>query len=514
MKQLETISVVAPGFAGLNLQESPVTLNSSFALVADNCIIDKSGRIGSRKGWTLKTTSGAAQLSGNSIEFLHEHVNAGGTTEVISGGNLKLFSGGVGGALTNITPAAYTVTANNWKAATLLDYCFIVQQGHEPVVYSAGVAQDYSTFTANTPNFGSNTLRDVISAYGRLWAHDGTTVYWSTDIADSLFPEFYDGSSGTLNINAVLPDNTDTIVALAAHNNFLIIFCERNIVIYKGADDILSNNFALEDVITGVGCVARDSVQSTGADILFLSDTGIRSLGRLIQEKSMPMRDLTKNIRDQFLAVLQNEIDINGSLDKVKSLYSERYAFYLISFPSIERVYVLDMRQALEDGSARITNWISYPAKALLRRRNRDIMLGMVNGIGQYEGYSDNGARYRMKFFTNYLDFGAPTVLKMVKRIKATVLGGAEQAFVIKLGYDYIGSTFSFPFTVPDNGPYEYNIDEYEDAQYTGGLAVEVINASGLGSGNVIQIGFESNVNGAPVSVQKIDLFVKTGKLS
>jgi hypothetical protein len=514
MKQLETISVVAPGFAGLNLQESPVTLNPTFALVADNCIIDKSGRVGSRKGWTQKTVDGDDELDGEYIEFLHEHVNAGNTTTVISGGNLKLFENGVGSTLTDITPAGYTATRNNWKAATLLDYCFIVQDDHEPIVYTAGTATDYTTFASNTPNFGSNTLRDVIAAYGRFWAHDGNTVYWSTDIADSAFPEFYDGSSGTLNIASVLPDNTDNIVALAAHNNLLFIFCERNIVIYKGADDILSTDFQLEDIITGVGCVARDSIQNTGADIIFLSDTGIRSLGRLIQEKSLPMRDLTKNVRDQFLAVLQNEIDANGSLDGVKSLYSERYAFYLITFPSIKRVYVLDMRQALEDGSARVTNWISFPAKALLRRRNRDIMFGMLNGIGQYEGYSDNGARYRMKFFTNYLDFGAPTVLKMVKKIKATVIGGSMQDFVFKLGYDYIGSSFSFPFRIPDNGPYEYNIDEYMDAQYTGGLAVEVINSPGLGSGNVIQIGFECNVDGSPVSVQKVDLFVKTGKLS
>lgn len=514
MKQLEAISVVAPGFAGLNLQESPVTLNSTYALVADNCVIDKSGRIGSRRGWTQKTTTGSAQLSGNSIEFIHEHVNADGSYTVLSGGNNKLFSGGIDAVLTDKTPGSYTITSNNWKAATLLAHTFIVQDNHEPIVYTAGTAQDYGTFTVNTPNFGSNTLRDVIAAYGRFWAHDGTTVYWSTDIADSIFPEFYDGSSGTLNIASVLPDNTDTIVALAAHNNFLIIFCQRNIIIYSGADDILSDKFAVHDIISGVGCVARDSVQNTGADILFLSDTGVRSLGRVVQEKSLPMRDLTKNVRDQFLAVMQNEIDINGSLDKVKSLYSERHAFYLLSFPSIERVYVLDMRTALEDGSSRVTNWISYKAKAFLRRRNRDILLGMVNGIGLYEGYTDNGSRYRMKFFTNYLDFGAPTVLKLVKKIKATVLGGSEQNFIFKLGYDYIGSSFSFPFTIPDNGPYEYNIDEYMDAQYTGGVAVEQINSPGLGSGNLIQIGFECNVDGSPVSVQKVDLFVKTGKLS
>jgi len=34
------------------------------------------------------------------------------------------------------------------------------------------------------------------------------------------------------------------------------------------------------------------------------------------------------------------------------------------------------------------------------------------------------------------------------------------------------------------------------------------------GSGNVIQLGFEADVNGSELSVQKIDAFVKTGKVS
>jgi hypothetical protein len=32
------------------------------------------------------------------------------------------------------------------------------------------------------------------------------------------------------------------------------------------------------------------------------------------------------------------------------------------------------------------------------------------------------------------------------------------------------------------------------------------------GAGKTIQIGFEAEVNGAPLSIQKLDVFVKTGK--
>ena len=72
---------------------------------------------------------------------------------------------------------------------------------------------------------------------------------------------------------------------------------------------------AVEDVIDGVGCISRDTVQDLGSDILFLSDTGVRSLGRVIQEKSAPMRDISRNVRDQLL----NEVSGEGGL--IQSVY-------------------------------------------------------------------------------------------------------------------------------------------------------------------------------------------------
>ena len=50
--KLLTTSISAPGFMGLNTQDSSVTLENGFATVANNCVIDKFGRIGARKGWT------------------------------------------------------------------------------------------------------------------------------------------------------------------------------------------------------------------------------------------------------------------------------------------------------------------------------------------------------------------------------------------------------------------------------------------------------------------------------
>ena len=135
MKQLTPYSILAPGFGGLNTQDSTVALPSSFATKASNCIIDKYGRLGARKGWVMQTTTGATALAGDKIAFLMEHVNADGTTVILSGGNNKLFSGGVGAVLTDITPASYSITEDDWKGATIKDLSILVQESHPPIIY-------------------------------------------------------------------------------------------------------------------------------------------------------------------------------------------------------------------------------------------------------------------------------------------------------------------------------------------------------------------------------------------
>ena len=518
MKQLQTLSIVSPGFYGLNTQESGVTLSSNWASLTDNVVIDKYGRLGARKGWFMKTVDGVDELAGSPIRFMLEYITASNTSVILSAGNQKLFKNGVDGdVLVDITPSLYTITDNDWRGATIYDHVMMVQGGHEPVIYTESVspaAQTMTDYTGAVQNYGTSYPKDVIAAYGRFWAHDGNTVYWSTDIADTAFPCFCGGTSGTLNIAAVLPNNVDTIEALAVHNDFLIILCKNNIVVYSGASNPIGVGFQLTDIISGAGCVSRNSIQSTGNDLIFLSDTGIRSLGRLIQEKSLPMRDLTKNIRDDFIKDMQAEIANYGSLDHVVSVYSELNAFYLISFPSTKTVYVLDMRQALEDGSSRCTVWYQYPAFSFLRTRDRRLLIGKANGIGLYTGYNDNGDVYRLRYFSHYLDFGSSTQKKILKQIKVAVFGGSQQQFSLKIGTDYDANYLGYPFTIDTKEVFEYGTTEYNVGYYSGGVVLDNIKSSVGGSGNIIQIGFEADVNGSELSVQAIDCFVKTGRNS
>ena len=84
-EQLLTTTIQAPGFMGLNRQDSSVGLDNGYATVADNCIIDKFGRIGSRQGWTPKHSSIGA-LTGN-VQAIGELIDNSGNSYIVAAGS-------------------------------------------------------------------------------------------------------------------------------------------------------------------------------------------------------------------------------------------------------------------------------------------------------------------------------------------------------------------------------------------------------------------------------------------
>lgn len=524
--RLLSASIQAPGFQGLNTQDSEVTLESGYATSATNCIIDRFGRLGSRRGWELITTNNGTLDDTDLIKFIYEFKNTDGVYTIISAGGGKLFTGTT--TLTEKKVRNWGDTANlsldttndNWQAATLQDASgvsalgevYLAQNGNPLLVYN----EHNSAFIfrraadhGSPPSGLSVTTFDpncIISAYGRLWAaaisNNKTTVFYS-NLLDGLS---WNGSgTGLLDVSAIVGGN-DEIVALASHNNFLIIFLQNNIVVYANADD--PTNLTISDVIRGVGCIARDSVQNTGTDLIFLSRSGVRSLARTIQEKSMPMRELSLNVRDILVRDIQNEI-----IPNIKSAYFERDAFYLLSLPSTNQIYCFDMRVALQNGASRVTTWnTSYSAYCVTEAR--ELYLGVAGGIADYRGYQDGGESYRMVYFTSNTDVGSPSQLKFLKKGSVLTIGNDNQNVVMKYGFDY-NSLFQTRvyFGNTSNAVSEYNIAEYGIGEYSGGLAILEARLNLGGSGRVIKIGIETVVDGSPVSIQKLELFFKMGKV-
>lgn len=510
---LQTAAISAPGFFGLNTQDSPLDLASGFALVATNCIIDQYGRIGSRKGWS-RVNSSSGNLGANNVGVIHELVQANGTITVLFAGNNKLFKLDGSNAVVELTygggGTAPTISASNWACASLNGITYFFQAGHDPLIFDPAVSTTtYRRVSEKSGYAGTVPAGNIVlSAYGRLWvadtSTDNVTVYFSDLLSGHIWTG---GTSGSLNIDRVWPNGADNITGLAAHNNFLIIFGQRQILVYSGATT--PSTMSLYDTVGGIGCIARDSIQSTGKDVLFLSNSGVRSFARTIVEKSAPLGDLSKNVRSDLMQVVAGE-----TLANIKSVYSESEAFYLITIPSVKEVYCFDTRVQLQDGSFRVTKWDSIEPTALLSRRNGDVLIGKNGYVGKYGTYQDYTTLYRMLYYTNHADLGNANVTSLLKRLKVVVIGGTNQYVTIKWGFDFIANYQSANALIPTQGISEYGIGEYGIAEYSEGVALQTLSVSAGGSGKIVQTGYESNINGASLSIQRIEIQSKDGKIS
>ena len=510
-KPLQSYSLSAPGFYGLNTEDSPLDLGAGFALVATNCILDQYGRIGARKGWT-RVNSSSGTLGANDVGVIHELVQSDGTLTVLFAGNNKLFKLGASNVVTELTygggGTAPTITASNWQCASLNGIAYFFQTGHDPLIFDPAVSiTTFRRVSEKTGYTGTVPLANIaISAFGRLWVANTSTDKVTVTFSDLIAGHIWSGgTSGSLDVSRVWPNGADEVMGLAAHNDFLFIFGKRQILVYSGASTPAS--LVLSDTIGSIGCIARDTIQSVGSDVIFLSDSGVRSLMRTIQEKSAPLRDLSKNVRFDLNSSLASEV-----LADLKSVYSEKEAFYLLVLPTTAQVYCFDTKQSLQDGSSRVTKWDSIAPTSLRSLRNGDLYLGKNGYIGKYTGYLDDTSTYRFAYYTNNADLGNPNQISILKTISAIVIGGSNQYLTIKWGFDYTGAYQAQNIYIPTQISYEYGTAEYGTAEYTSGIPIKTLRANASGAGKIVQTGYETGINNVALSLQKIEIQAKDGR--
>jgi hypothetical protein len=454
---------------------------------------------------TYSSTQTGASLGSNPIRAIKEFRDDVGNIKIFSVGNNKILGGTT--TLVEETPSAYTITSDDWKMVNFNDKIYFFQRGYEPLVYdsTSDVVAKLSTVAGAAGVTSSIYGNEVLAAYGRLWtadfALDKSTIYW-TDLL--IGHDWSGGTSGSIDISKVWPDGFDEIVALAAHNNLLIIFGKRSIVVYGGAD--APATMSLVDTVAGIGCVGRDTVQYTGSDVLFLSQTGLKSFGRTVQEKSMPLTTLSSTITKDIIQL------INEANELYKTVYHPEENFYLLTFNNQSMTYCFDVRGTMENGAYRVTRWPGTIFKCYESRDNGDLLIGSVSGLGRYTGYQDNGSSYPFKYFSPELSFGDPSRLKFLKKIRPTIVGGSGLNILFKWDYDF-GSAYNSAFiTLSSQATAEFGVDEYNVGQFSSGVLTskEAINTNG--SGNTLSIGLEADINGGQLSLQEINILALVGK--
>lgn len=503
---LQPVSVSAAGFMGLNTQASATDLEPQWALEADNCVIDRYGRIGARKGWQVVNTTA---ISGNpNVVSMAEYIKTDGTTEIITCAGGSIYTG-----TTTLTALGSGYSGDNWKIQNFNKKLYFFQQGIAPLVYD-GIT--LIPIESSTGYLGAvQYAHECEAAYGRLWIGstntDRTVLYYSDLLVGNHWTSIDGttptgaGSAGVIDLKSVWTEGMDEIIAIKGWNGSLIIFGRNSILIYSNPTQ--PNNMALVEHIVGIGCIARDSIQEVGTDLIFLSNTGVRSLGRVIQEKSMPMNDVSKNVRDNLLSYVANE-----NMDLVKSAYSPVEGFYLLTFPTSKSIFCFDVRQVLPDGSARVTMWNSMNPHCFLYTKSTNLYVGKEGYIGLYTGYSDNGNSYRVVYNSTWIDFGVPDFLKILKKLDVTVIGSINSNVVMKWATDYDGLKNNTTKQITSSSPAQYGIDQYNTAQYSSGITITVLRCPLSQKGKVSQVGIEADINGNQLSIQRFDIFAKQGR--
>ena len=514
---LVPISLRAPGFYGLNLQDSPIGMPAEYALVAKNCVIDKLGRVGARKGWA-KLSAYSASIGTDPVTLIHEFIKADGTQVVLFIANGHLWSLNMStGAVTDLYTGAWSSAGTlagdeGWQAVTFNGAVYFFKLGQNPFIYNGTT----TTLVSAAAGYAGTvqTANCVLSAYGRLWTANTTTDKVTFKWSDTLIgPAWTGGASGSASIESVLTGGTRAITALAAFNGFLIVFCDKAILIYQGADEDPSTNLNLVEVIDGVGCIARDSVQIVGDDILFLSETGVRSLGRVIDQKSAPFFDVSRNVRDQLMADVVSNADNNDII----SGYSAVEGFYLLTLRNADKTYCFDLKNRLENSVCRVTTWDLVPY-CYCYLNTLEFLMGFDGYVGEYSGYNDDAAVYNFEYVTSHLggDEEQTLLFKILKHLRAVFIDGGGYSVLFSWGFDYQGLSRSEAKSLPASSPIsEYNIAEFNIGEYGDpDNVITTMKKQLTGYGQTFQLGILVEMNGQALSLQQLDIFTKIGRLA
>jgi len=381
-------------------------------------------------------------------------IGTGLVVEVIAGTTGTIIEIKTNPTLTTITVDSTSGYATNGKI--LIDDEIISYTGITSTTFTGcgrGSSGTVAVFHNNNDVVSSATKPETVvdfdpscgmGSYGKLWAGGVTEspdiIYYSV----LLDGDDWNGvGSGFIDLKTVW--GTDDIVAIAAFFGKLVIFGKNNIVIYDNPHS--GGTLALNEVIKGVGLVSRDSIQSIGDDLVFLSETGLRSLARTTEKDKLPMTDLSLLIKDTLIRNI-------GQSKKVKSVYLENEGIYIMSFVDLNVQYVFDFKHATPEGTPRITTWSfdndRQPASMIQTVLYSGLLIGQKDGsIAGYEGYFDTDMSFVSSavVFTNnsitvnvasiWIPMGESMAASILKKLILVLEGGSGAVLGLKWYKDF-----------------------------------------------------------------------------
>jgi hypothetical protein len=272
--------------------------------------------------------------------------------------------------------------------------------------------------------------------------------------------------------------------------------------------------FVIEQVTANVGCIARDSVQEIGGDLIFLAPDGFRPVAGTSRIGDVELETISKPIQGRLLQIISdNDLDtLNGVVVRSKSQVR-----YFVGDDTVDRVNSIGVLGGLTDRGGQIgweyADLLGFRASCTSSEyvgREEFVLHGDYDGrvYRQEVGNSFDGEDIVSVYSTPYLDFGDTEIRKVLHKINTFIRAEGPFTLNVTLDYDwgdievakpsaYSQSSTGTP-TVYDGRSISYGGD---NVQY-GGSSKPVMLSDIQGSGYSARATFVAFGQSAPHSIQ------------
>lgn len=363
------------------------------------------------------------------------------------------------------------------------------------------------------------------SNYPFVW--DGTTfsfVNGSADILGAQFAVFHKNQmffvkGDKLVFTAPYSDNDfsaangsgiisvgNAITGIVVFRETLIIFTEKTISQLTG--NTLAD-FNLQTITRNVGCVATDTIQEIGGDVMFLGPDGLRLLGGTDKFGDFSLGVVSKPIQVETTSLILSSTSFSSVVIKHKSQY--RLLGYSDGITSSSSKGILGTQMVGDNTNAiawaELLGIKSYVADSEYKDQVETIVFTNSDGYvyKMEEGNSFDGINIVASFATPYVHMNDPFIRKTFYKLQLYVdpQGSVTTSVNLKLDFDDFGTvqpqTILLSNATGNVGFYGNSVSTYGTTSYATKLQKQ-FKTQVIGSGFTVSLQFVSDSQDPPCS--------------
>ena len=255
-----------------------------YSVKLQNCHISANGGIAKMPGYVKVNTTQVAETLKSGFEFR----KSDGTVIILCGGGGKIYKVGAGNNLEAIKTGLNASAKISFAAMN--NICIMVNGVDAPMKYDG-------TTVANLGGTPPATAFMVHVHQGRVWLLERTNKLLATHSAFNN-PEDYTtaANAGYIDFKFVLKRG-DELLDIATYADLQIFFFRDHIAIYSGSNPTSSGDYALVQLIEGVGVVGTGCYQPHGIDnAVFLYKGGAKSIKQVVTTGAVSKGDVSEAI--------------------------------------------------------------------------------------------------------------------------------------------------------------------------------------------------------------------------